>query len=90
MGTTQRGNLYTQNADKEQKISFHAALHRELKSMIIKYKYEVSENQHILNIQNISDEFSLKYNSLFKNGRFRIGSAQKSLNLWLKYLWCLN
>lgn len=35
-----------------------------------------------------ADDLSSDFAPLFRAGRFRIGLAQKALNLYLKYLWC--
>ena len=54
------------------------------------YDVVVSEDDHIDNILNLCDKFgelSRKHGGIFKNDHFKIGSAQKLLNLYLKYLW---
>lgn len=47
----------------------------------------VTESQHIEFIQKTADEVSKALESKLHNGRFRIGVAQKLINLHLKYLW---
>lgn len=42
-----------------------------------------------MNISTLADTLSLLHTTVLKDGRFRIGSAQKALNLFLKYLWCI-
>lgn len=50
----------------------------------------VSNRRHCRQIEALSDELSsMGFGELLHNGRFRIGVAQKALNLYLKYLWCL-
>ena len=51
------------------------------------YQYEVPENEHIARIQELSCNLSDEFGHILCNGRFRIGTAQKVLNLYLKYLW---
>jgi hypothetical protein len=50
-------------------------------------KGEVTESQHVEFIQKTADEVSKTLGSKLHNGRFRIGVAQKLINLHLKYLW---
>lgn len=47
----------------------------------------VTEEQHIEFIQKAADDISKALGNKLHNGRFRIGVAQKLINLHLKYLW---
>jgi hypothetical protein len=47
------------------------------------------EKRHEENIIELSNSISEKYGTYLEGNRFRIGIAQKALNLFLKYLWCL-
>jgi hypothetical protein len=47
------------------------------------------EALHLQNIVLISDKISKEFSSILHEGRFRLGAAQKLLNLYLKFLWCL-
>ena len=49
----------------------------------------VSDARHIANVQHLADTLSSRCESLLFEKRFRIGVAQKALNLYLKYLWCI-
>jgi hypothetical protein len=51
---------------------------------------EMDEDSHIKNIEDLADCLSEEFRGLrvLKDDRFRIGIAQKALNLYLKYLWC--
>ena len=82
-GTMQRAHVYAPRADSSARSKFQSALQAQLKGLERRYKQAVSEEQHIKNIKNLRD--SLKTRQV----RFRIGHAQKALNLYLKYLWCL-
>jgi hypothetical protein len=48
----------------------------------------VDDNRHVENIASLADDLSEGFGSILKDGRFRVGSAQKAVNLYLKYLWC--
>ncbi|WP_445178075.1 hypothetical protein [Pseudomonas sp. McL0111] len=50
-------------------------------------KGNVTEKQHIEFIQKTADDISEVLGNKLHNGRFRIGVAQKLINLHLKYLW---
>ena len=43
--------------------------------------------RHIKNIKNLSSTLSGRYKGILLDGTFRIGTAQKALNLYLKYCW---
>jgi hypothetical protein len=49
----------------------------------------VTEEAHIRNIVELSTSLSSAHANVLNNRRFRIAAAQKALNLYLKYLWCL-
>lgn len=49
----------------------------------------MSEEEHLSNIKKIADDLTVNFSHCLQNRRFRIGIAQKALNLYLKYLWCV-
>jgi len=66
----------------------HVALRDALRWISAAYVSPVNDSNHLANIVGIADSLSAEYRTLFRDGRFRIGLAQKALNLYLKYLWC--
>lgn len=61
-----------------------------VETYILKFKKgDIDENDHFEEIVNISKSISNKYKDVLHESRFRIGIAQKLLNLTLKYLWCM-
>ena len=48
----------------------------------------VSEQVHCNFVEEVSNSVSRTATTFLHNGRFRIGIAQKLVNLYLKYLWC--
>lgn len=48
----------------------------------------VDEPTHERNIVDLSDAVSERFRSILRGGRFRVGTAQKVFNLYLKFLWC--
>ena len=94
MGGFQRANLYDKKVktDEEARKKFREALHKHIKNVALtQYTHKVTENTHIQNIKNIS-EFTAasEFSKLLNNGQLNFGVSQKLLNLYLKYLWCIN
>ncbi len=87
---TQRGGVYRPNLSEAQRRPVHRALQDLLRDLSRQYaNVSVSEDQHNANIQKIAETLTRLHASLLRGDTFRIGSAQKALNLHLKYLWCL-
>jgi len=89
MATTQRGKVYHADASDDGKTTFRHDIRFQLRRIADEYKTEVAEERHIANIEKLSDQISQTHSNILTQGRFRIGSAQKAINLYLKYLWCL-
>ena len=89
LGALGRSNTYSKSASKQDKNLFRNALREKLKEIGDKYISQISEEGHLKNIKKIEDDLSSSYPHCLKNRRFRIGIAQKALNLYLKYLWCV-
>ena len=87
--TVQRSPTYTEKASEKRKGEFRDGLRTQLETLASQYSQAVTEEKHFENVKALSDILSEKFSDCLVNGRFRIGSAQKSLNLHLKYLWCL-
>lgn len=48
----------------------------------------IQDDDHLANIQTLADSMTVNHAKVLDRGRYRIGTAQKTLNLYLKYLWC--
>ncbi len=85
-GAFQRANVYHGVQSEHIKNDFK----RELKELVDKiakqYKIKVSENAHLKNIKKITE---FKHECLAPN-QLNFGVSQKVLNLYLKYLWCMD
>ncbi len=91
MGAFQRANIYNKNATEEQRKSLKKDLAKHLdKIVFIQYHQIVSEEQHIQNILSISEFTANKFSDILQNRKLNFGVSQKLLNLYLKYLWCLD
>lgn len=89
IATIQRGKLYRKGSSDAARKDFRNALRRALEALVPQYKKSVSHRKHCANIKKLADKLSVSHNKVLNGGRFRIGSAQKVLNLYLKFLWCL-
>jgi hypothetical protein len=88
-GTAQRGKLYRPESTTAERNTFRLALRRSLENLAQQYRDAISDDHHFANVENLSDTLSREPNAL-NGSRFRIGSAQKALNLYLKMLWCFD
>jgi hypothetical protein len=88
----QRGNVYanSNSLSKEDKDELKKSIKDELEEISNNYTNNISEGQHIKNIENLSQTISKNHSNKLKDGRLRIGTAQKLLNVYIKFLWCLN
>lgn len=99
MATVQRGNVYKLHSGKKTKSSarqfekakrtFREALREQLTILAQNYRTPVTDADHEKNIQHLCDVLTKHYRAVLKGGALRFGTAQKALNLYLKYLWCL-
>lgn len=69
--------------------STRRALRTKLGDLASRYKHPVDDATHANNICEVADAMTAEFASCLRGGRFRIGIAQKCLNLYLKYLWCV-
>ena len=84
-----RSTIYKKNIRENQRLE----LKKFVKNIIINdylfhYKNIVNDVKHVANIENISYNASKEFSNILHFNRFRIGTSQKILNLYLKYLWC--
>ncbi len=88
-GSLQHSGTYIKGKDiDKRKEEFRASLRKQLRSKSKEYEEgQVREEDHIANIQNLSLDLSKNYSEILVGDEFRIGIAQKALNLYLKYCW---
>ncbi|MXZ48100.1 MAG: hypothetical protein F4Z13_02410 [Candidatus Dadabacteria bacterium] len=76
------------NTDKKKRDEFRESLRGQLNLKLEEYRAgEVQDDRHIANIKNLSYTLSRHHHEILFKGKFRIGTAQKALNLYLKYGW---
>jgi hypothetical protein len=85
----QRGKVYRRRLRETARRPVHSALRAALGELSAVYERPVSDEVHVKNIVVLADRLSGQCGNILAGGRFRLGSAQKALNLHLKYRWCL-
>ena len=85
--TVQRANIYRRSAPETARNEFRGALRRTLDEYAESYATPVGSDVHVRRIGVLADRLSRGHPEALADGRFRIGPAQKALNLYLKYLW---
>jgi len=68
---------------------FRLVLSIQIRSYLPRYNEAVSDEEHCQVIKQISDSMSNEFQSILRDGRLRIGTVQKALNLYLKTAWCM-
>lgn len=90
MATVQRNkHLYQDDVSDESKRAFHAALREELRHLVERYTHVIDEPEHVQNVADLAARVSKDVPYALKGGELKIGAAQKVLNLYLKYMWCM-
>ena len=83
-----RNPTYREDASEEERRRFRKSLKTWLRSRMPEYRAGlVDETRHVDNIEALSAELSVRHGEVLLGGRLRIGTAQKALNLYLKYGW---
>ena len=89
--SVQRANIYADSGVSESRKVFRDSVIDYAESYLIPvYKDPVNENRHLQSILSLSDFGTQSGHLLLTSEGYRIGIAQKLLNLQLKYLWCLS
>lgn len=83
-----RGRVYTANPVLHAKIRFRDECKQRLTALGIRYyAWEWDLPRFCQEIQNFSNTISQSHKPVLANGRLRVGTAQKMISLYLKYLW---
>jgi hypothetical protein len=87
--TARRSNLYAAYLSEAQRKPFQASLRGALESYAQRYTAPVLERHHLKHVNGLAEDLTRRHSGLLEAGRLRFGHAQKALNLYLKYLWCV-
>lgn len=90
-GAFQRAKVYKAHVSDHERSQLRDKLREYLIDISSHYKdVPITEEQHISYIEYLAKKMTTTFGSILANDEFRIGVAQKVLNLYLKYLWCLD
>ena len=89
-GTAQRGKVYRRESSADERKNFRSALRCALENLAQQYDAPVTDDRHVSNIDDLARTLSKQHPEALNASSFRIGSAQKALNLYLKMLWCFD
>jgi hypothetical protein len=91
-GALQRSRTYlpSANTQDKEKTKMRNYFRKSLLELSAQYESSIPESEHLRNIQRLATSVSMGFSHLLEGGHLRIGVAQKALNLYLKYLWCLD
>jgi hypothetical protein len=87
----QRSPTYRERVTPAQTANFRFSLHCVLEKLANDSRYvdgSLEEEDHVENIVALSDLLTDLHEDILHGSKFRIGPAQKVLNVYLKYLWC--
>ena len=85
-----RNRIYKKDINQYRRENLRCDLKSELLLIAEPYRETIiSEAKHEENIQELSNRLTKKHSAILKEDCFKIGTSQKALNLFLKFLWCL-
>lgn len=87
--TFQRNNIYKKQLLPRQRRELRTILKCRLQEISVGYSKRVSETKHCENIEELARTVTKRFKGILHNEKFTIGSAQKALNLYLKFKWCM-
>lgn len=85
-----RNPTYSPDCSWEQRSEFRGAFALRLLALTDSYRQATSDSDHCARIVELSDSLSRTHGKALDQGRLRIGTTQKALNLFLKTVWCLD
>lgn len=80
--------VYAPQISEHHKQQFKHTLRTALDALLPQYNHKkISEDEHIAQIEQLSARLTQQFGTILHEQTFRLGVAQKLLNLQLKYLW---
>lgn len=83
-----RNKIYNDKVSLDDRKKLGVVLKAELQRISEKYDHAASEEDHCRNIEQLADTITKQFRDILKDRKFKIGTAQKALNLFLKFRWC--
>ena len=89
-GAFQHNKVYSNNVSDTRRAKFKSCIREYIECFIIPQYYRyISEKQHIINLKKLQNYSRFCGKGVILNNKLNIGTVQKLLNLYLKYLWCI-
>lgn len=88
IASLQRNKTYRHGVSHLERANFRHQWLDLLLELAKPYTKTQSDESHVERIKHISDVMTTKHSNILEDKRFRIGTAQKSFNLLLKFQWC--
>jgi hypothetical protein len=91
-GAFSRGKVYRERKPvptEAEKRKLRKAIAEHLNRLKEEYREKVADEKHVRNITQLAEELSGCFCKILRGDHLRIGTAQKLLNLYLKYYWVL-
>jgi hypothetical protein len=86
----QRNSPYARSLPEFERKTIRQGSREATEAILQDYATPVDEARHEQHIIKLSEDISRNFGSRLRNGRLTIGTSQKFLNLYLKYLWCFD
>ena len=88
IGAIGRNKTYRDQVHTDSKRKFRMSLQHWLYDRVGEYEVtRIGDERHVANIERLSSTMSKNHGDILLGGTLRIGTAQKALNLYLKYCW---
>lgn len=89
LASFQHAKIYADHASLGERPDVRNSLCNELELLADDYlRGPVSDENHVRHIVAFADKMTELHGRVLHESRFRIGIAQKAVNLYLKYCWC--
>ena len=90
-GAFKRAGIYAKSVEDFEKNKFRKSIMKQLKEMLEKPFLEkvYNDENHYKIIEEFCNNMTAKHTSILKDGRLRIGNAQKLVNVYWKCNWLL-
>ncbi|MBI4671375.1 MAG: hypothetical protein HY741_06860 [Chloroflexi bacterium] len=86
----QHNPTYTRNLGTRDRERIRARWASLIRNVSPQYNSHVNDAVHVQNISSICDVLTSEFSPFLRGQRFRFGTSQKALNLYLKFFWCLD
>jgi hypothetical protein len=89
LASFQHAKIYAEHASPAERADVRNSLCNELELLADDYvRGPVSDENHVQHIVAFADKMTKRHVRVLHESRFRVGIAQKAVNLYLKYCWC--